>query len=668
MANYVLEILDGDRAGEVLSVGDATIRIGRKAGNDLVLADEKTSGVHCEIAPEGDRLVLKDLGSTNGTFLDGKRVTELVLTPGDVVTVGRLRVKFRDEQDSAAEDVDAGEFAMRKLDAGRLQKRSGSIGLIALLVLVAAGGGGWFWWQSQQKKSVEGVGASSKQEALVVSGNRLKDAVANCEAEEGWKLRAAGVGFQPVGESNTGNGAFSASRAALAAGAESDAEEEGGGAAAAAPAVANADFAVMELAEPIEVFAGRSLTLAAHVQTHLGAQVALRAKVFASKEEVPFRFCNGTKIAAAEDGWQRLETIVTVPSGCDRLQVEVVAVLPSVDSEAIVDDVSVVDGGSGAAVELAPENAGHTAFGWGSSIAVRSVDSDNPVTVLSVLPVAVPGPLRGLHAAGYCVLSDLGASLACTVADRSVTFAATGVDQLQFVMPAEAAGGLAVAAAAGTFGPAAAESTFSGQKVLFGSYTTRAMLQLDEATSIVGKLGGGVYRLSIEAPKASLVLGFRAERQQAMQYLREAKSADAEGRYGAALDLIAKLFAQAPMDSESLANAQQLRASLLTRQAARVSQLRKDMEEAGFFDTRGGFDRVGGGVEELIALYGEHNVEDLDSVRALRAQAQEQLVALDKSTHAVQRERLTQLSDAFASVSQPGLQKLVQDYMLRHLK
>ncbi|MEC7724609.1 MAG: FHA domain-containing protein, partial [Planctomycetota bacterium] len=82
MANYVLEILDGDRAGEVLSVGDSVLRIGRKAGNDLVLADEKTSGVHCELTPDAGRLVLKDLGSTNGTFLDGKRIDEVVLTPG----------------------------------------------------------------------------------------------------------------------------------------------------------------------------------------------------------------------------------------------------------------------------------------------------------------------------------------------------------------------------------------------------------------------------------------------------------------------------------------------------------------------------------------------------------------------------------------------------------
>ena len=154
MANYVLEILDGDRAGEVLPVGDSTIRIGRKTGNDIVLTDEKTSGVHCEIMPEGDRLVLKDLGSTNGTFLDGKRVTELVLSPGDVVTIGRTKVKYRELGDDSAGagdagDADAGQFAMRKIDAGRLQKRGGSVGLVVVLLLVIAGGGGW--WPTRRR-------------------------------------------------------------------------------------------------------------------------------------------------------------------------------------------------------------------------------------------------------------------------------------------------------------------------------------------------------------------------------------------------------------------------------------------------------------------------------------------------------------------------------------
>src|SRR5580765_2074065 len=101
MAQFVLEILDGDRAGEVVSLG-AALRIGRKPANDLVLADEKTSGVHAEIVPEGDRFVLRDLGSTNGTFLDGRRITEVVLSPGDAFMIGRVHLRFRADGDEGA--------------------------------------------------------------------------------------------------------------------------------------------------------------------------------------------------------------------------------------------------------------------------------------------------------------------------------------------------------------------------------------------------------------------------------------------------------------------------------------------------------------------------------------------------------------------------------------
>ena len=266
MANYVLEILDGDRAGEVLPVADRVLRIGRKPGNDIVLADEKTSGVHCEIAPEGDRLVLKDLGSTNGTFLDGKRITEMVLTPGDVVTIGRLRVKFRSEEDATGDAGDADQFAIRTLDAARLQRRGGSFGLVVVLLVVLGGAGGWFWWDSQQDSG----GKAGRQPvenavALITPGNRLPVDVANCEGAEGWQLLAAGAGFRTTGNAHSGTGAFVAMRDTLA---------EGG----AADAAAADDFAVMRIAEPITVFAGRSLVLTAHLLTRGDAQVAVRAR------------------------------------------------------------------------------------------------------------------------------------------------------------------------------------------------------------------------------------------------------------------------------------------------------------------------------------------------------------------------------------------------------
>src|SRR5688572_9685245 len=287
MANYVLEVLDGDRAGDVLPVAERTLRIGRKAGNDLVLADEKTSGVHAEVVLEGDRHVLRDLGSTNGTFLDGKRVTEIVLTLGDVVTIGRLRVKFRADGEGAV--ADAGDLTVRRLDQSRVQRRGGSVGLLAGLVVVGLGVAGWFWWEGREGVLAEG-GASKHRAPVEVAGNRLAANLAECESEDGWNLRAAGAGFQP-GAPHTGNGGFTAMRA------------EGADA---------ADFAMLATKEPLAVFGGRTMTIAAHVQTGNGALAAVRALCFSANEQIPFRFRSGTALSAHE-GWQRLEATVGIP-------------------------------------------------------------------------------------------------------------------------------------------------------------------------------------------------------------------------------------------------------------------------------------------------------------------------------------------------------------------
>jgi pSer/pThr/pTyr-binding forkhead associated (FHA) protein len=51
---------------------------------------------HAEISRTADGIVLRDLGSTNGTFVDGQRITHQVLGPGNVVTVGRSRIAVRE--------------------------------------------------------------------------------------------------------------------------------------------------------------------------------------------------------------------------------------------------------------------------------------------------------------------------------------------------------------------------------------------------------------------------------------------------------------------------------------------------------------------------------------------------------------------------------------------
>lgn len=69
--------------------------IGRGSDADITIPDAGTSRKHVEILWDGERAMVRDLGSTNGTKLDGRRVTEAPLPPDSTVTIGRTDIVFR---------------------------------------------------------------------------------------------------------------------------------------------------------------------------------------------------------------------------------------------------------------------------------------------------------------------------------------------------------------------------------------------------------------------------------------------------------------------------------------------------------------------------------------------------------------------------------------------
>lgn len=70
------------------------IIVGRSPGADIVIATAYVSGRHARFSPVGKDLVLEDLGSTNGTILNGKPIAEAIgLRDGDVVSIGNVDIK-----------------------------------------------------------------------------------------------------------------------------------------------------------------------------------------------------------------------------------------------------------------------------------------------------------------------------------------------------------------------------------------------------------------------------------------------------------------------------------------------------------------------------------------------------------------------------------------------
>jgi hypothetical protein len=68
--------------------------VGRVDDNAFSIPEASVSSHHCEIILRGNDVVVRDLNSTNGTFVNGERVSEAVLKPGQVLRLGQLEMRL----------------------------------------------------------------------------------------------------------------------------------------------------------------------------------------------------------------------------------------------------------------------------------------------------------------------------------------------------------------------------------------------------------------------------------------------------------------------------------------------------------------------------------------------------------------------------------------------
>ena len=105
----------GDAVVRVIPVEDAAVTLGRELGNRVVLADTQVSAHHAVVQRGPDGPIVRDLGSTNGTSVNGDRIDgSRLLRHGDEVSLGgevRLRVRVLGPQGG-------GELVVRDLAAG----------------------------------------------------------------------------------------------------------------------------------------------------------------------------------------------------------------------------------------------------------------------------------------------------------------------------------------------------------------------------------------------------------------------------------------------------------------------------------------------------------------------------------------------------------------------
>jgi hypothetical protein len=120
MALVTLRVLEGADRGRSYDQLPTPVTIGREEGNSVQLNDERISRFHLKIQEDGDKLVLTDLESTNGTKVNGEDIQLRILRFGDTISVGRSRLLYGSPDQIAQR--------LAEVRNGKGAKRSGTVG------------------------------------------------------------------------------------------------------------------------------------------------------------------------------------------------------------------------------------------------------------------------------------------------------------------------------------------------------------------------------------------------------------------------------------------------------------------------------------------------------------------------------------------------------------
>ncbi len=621
--SFLLAFVSGEKAGERIPVGGHRLAMGRKPGNDIVLKDGKVSGVHCELVVEANRPVLRDLGSTNGTFLEGKRIDEIVLSHGDRVVVGdsefvlvdvtkplpNLEAKRPEEATRTLFDAPAVNPSGRTTPAMARPKKS-PLAAIGLLVLLAGGGAaGWFWWKVQQKSSA--VAAAPAQPGNLLGERWSFESVeGEPEPSQVWEmLPGASRGFSTSMTARSGMQAYQADPA----GAE----------------------AASRMREPVEI-SGRRYRVNAMARAG-GDAVAILAAEFTKKDAPDFRVRVPVGSVRGE-GWQPIEAELAPPTGADRLSMVLVG---SGTGAVAFDDVSVVEAGI-----AAPELKSVNQFEFeksGSAVLVRRGGTE----MLRVLPPEfdTPAPTSGgesddaptplAHDAGLFLDARQGAAAGALAlrAGKSLDYVSSlTTDEKSASVrvqwqnaPQGALSGvrLVLDLLAGlTDEPVGVihegklepyQDSFTASDVnglVLGKPSARMRCTFTPPVAIAGRRDGDRFLLELAVPplQGSLAIqmqvDFVDEKTAAGELVAKARDAEAKGALGEALLVLGKIQNEYPFDEAILAEAATRQERILGLRDQRVAAVAQAVERAAFLKSKSAYldaEKVAADAEQAFA-------------------------------------------------------------------
>lgn len=595
---FSLRFESGERRGETIPITGSGLSVGRKPGNSLQILDNSVSGQHAELKVDDEGVLLRDLGSTNGTRVGSQRVIETRLKPGDTVLFGNIRLTFHD----GSSDEDDGGLAIEGLDApvaaapmpastpmsppvgaprpaapsvasttapapvagatDSLQRVSADVlakskkrsfaGLVVLVLLVAGGAGAYVFLGRS------GASGATMRAVEPVAGNLLADGYSFEDERDTWTApENAPAAFLKSGLARRSG--------AIGLGADVDSGE----------------WALARSA-PLRPSAGQELTahgfvrIQGDVEARLGIEFAASEAVIGDTA-VPANVFAWSEPAASGASFSELTVSAVLPAGYATANVVVLARALGADGgSAHVDDVSAVNAASPTAKPRASiaDATLHTLGARGESLVLTRVDR----VLLSDVEV-VPS------AAGD---EAVGAPLTATLDGSAFAVRAEGAgDELRLV--AEVALTRARIATIGKGGYKTHAAGFERADVdalLLGSGIDVVRLRFAEPVTIVGTAVGAASRIAVRGPAArsfALQLDFAEERKSAGNLAYEARAAEKKGDLGGALAKWGELLNTYPFEEALVSEAETTRAKLIQAGLEELRVVSAEVERARFF-------------------------------------------------------------------------------------
>ena len=629
-ADAVLRFEDGEQSGEVVPLGDDRVTFGRRANNALSFKDIKVSGVHVEIVREGDEFVLRDLGSTNGTQLDGRKIDEVILGHGDRIQFGEQVCVFEASGGGALSAPASGAKGSKASKAAPVptEPRSKVRSIVALVVLIGAiGGAAWFSFRPDEQRV---LGTKRRAPPPTPSGTLWVDDWSFEEPAEVVRL------WDDRGEASLGVRRGGARSGAGCLSAVLDSETPNAEAwRTPGPVTPGQAYAFSGAWDVDEGVAGVLLLRFQAVEE--GAEDG------ESDEDGEIR--DWTLIVArstGSDGWEDLDCVVSTPAWAATVSV---GVLAWGDGSLRVDDL---------AFQSASAGEGHPVGNLVLMDRVQGGTGGGAIALARRMPLLEGFVGSGSHVddQGRTVDAPVGAiplRVSRDGAKARIEFG-EGSDSFRFLLaPTVALDGLDLMAESGGQRVGGSFSVEGVNAMVVGLAARRFEMRFSRPCHVSGIPDGDSLWVEVTPHADSLEIEFRAEftelMRQANALLLEAKRDHGQGRLGEALGKLRRIRDELPHDVDALATARQLGAEMSREAERRLTEIETLYTAAKFLDNLPRYQEVLTRAEDLLKdVKGTRVAETLEQTLS-EVQGRVQVLSVARLER--EAERLKRTAEAF---------------------